>query len=257
VPSEAARSTKTTACTPAAGEDLPVAPETPRLRTPPIGFAHRGARAHAPENTLESFALALRLGAPGLESDVWISSDGEAILDHDGIVGWRRRPIHRFGRHALPGHMPTLDELYEQCGADFELSLDLKDQAAAPAVIAAARRHDALDRLWLCHPSRRVLTAALELDPGFHAVHSTRRNKVDGGEERWAASLADLGIDAVNLHHSEWSTGTVALFHRFERLCFGWDAQHRRVLDKLLGQGIDGLFSDHVDRMVEALADAS
>ena len=35
-----------------------------------IGFAHRGARAQAPENTLEAFSLALELGATGLESDV-------------------------------------------------------------------------------------------------------------------------------------------------------------------------------------------
>ena len=40
----------------------------PSLIHPPIAFGHRGARAHAPENTLESFRLALRLGATGLES---------------------------------------------------------------------------------------------------------------------------------------------------------------------------------------------
>ena len=49
-------------------------------------FGHRGARAHAPENTLESFALALRLGATGLESDVWLTADGVPVLDHDGVV---------------------------------------------------------------------------------------------------------------------------------------------------------------------------
>lgn len=230
-----------------------VAPQTPRLRTPPIGFAHRGARAHAPENTIEAFALALRLGAEGLESDVWLTADGEAVLDHDGVVGWRRRPMRRFARHRLAEHIPTLDELYETCGAGFELSLDLKDVAAAPAVVAAARRHGALDRLWLCHPSRTALTSLLEDEPDLQVVHSTRRRKVDGSEERWAADLAERGIRAVNLHHSEWSAGSVAMFHRFDRLCFGWDAQHRRILDKLLDQGLDGVFSDHVDRMVEAI----
>ncbi|MDQ1372669.1 MAG: glycerophosphoryl diester phosphodiesterase, partial [Actinomycetota bacterium] len=55
----------------------------PLLR-PPIGFAHRGARAHAPENTLEAFQLALKLGATGLESDVWLTHDGVPVLDHDG-----------------------------------------------------------------------------------------------------------------------------------------------------------------------------
>ena len=64
----------------------------PSLR-PPIGFAHRGAKANAPENTIEAFELAVRLGATGIESDVWMTSDGVAVLDHDGVVG--RRPRRR------------------------------------------------------------------------------------------------------------------------------------------------------------------
>ncbi|MGA1075335.1 MAG: glycerophosphodiester phosphodiesterase, partial [Ilumatobacteraceae bacterium] len=56
----------------------------PSLLDPPIMFAHRGARAHAPENTIEAFQLALRLGATGLESDAWLTADGVVVLDHDG-----------------------------------------------------------------------------------------------------------------------------------------------------------------------------
>ena len=62
---------------------------------PPIAFAHRGASAHARPNTLEAFRLGLRLGATGLESDVWLTADGIPVLDHDGRVrhGVRRWPI--------------------------------------------------------------------------------------------------------------------------------------------------------------------
>src|SRR5258708_18981331 len=93
------------------------------LRTPPIGFAHRGARAHAPENTLEAFALALRLGATGLESDVWCTADGVAVLDHDGAVGTklRRRPITHLPRAALPSHIPELAGLYSEGGSGVQL----------------------------------------------------------------------------------------------------------------------------------------
>src|SRR6476661_2102197 len=96
--------------------------------SPPIAFAHRGARAHAPENTIESFALALKLGATGLESDVWLTADGVPVLDHDGVVkvGLRRRPIGSMQRAALPSWIPTLEDLYAQCGTMFELSLDVK-----------------------------------------------------------------------------------------------------------------------------------
>jgi len=227
------------------------------LRRPPIGFAHRGARAHAPENTLESFRLAQRLGANGLESDVWLSEDGVAVLDHDGVVrsGTRKRPIGAILRAKLPEHIPTLAELYEACGTDFELSLDVKDPAALPAVLAVAREAggDAISRLWLCHHDWELVASWRPVDGDVRLVDSTRLKRIKEGPERRAASLAEAGIDAVNLHQTDWSGGLTTLFHRFKRLAFGWDAQYPRVLEALLAMGIDAVYSDHVDRMVDAL----
>jgi glycerophosphoryl diester phosphodiesterase len=225
------------------------------MLNPPIGFAHRGAKAHAPENTLEAFQLALRLGATGLESDVWLTADGVPVLDHDGIVGGRvrRRPISSVARADLPGTMPTLEALYATCGADYELSLDVKDPSAAAPVIAAGRAAGAVRRLWLCHPEFEQVAEWRGLDPDVRLVDSTRLRRIKEGPERRAASMREAGIDAVNLHASDWSGGLTTLFHRFERLAFGWDAQQERVLHDLLSKGVDGVYSDHVDRMVAAL----
>jgi len=229
-------------------------PRLPSLR-PPIGFAHRGARAHAPENTLEAFELALRLGATGLESDVWITADGVAVLDHDGVVGrrMRRRSIAEVRRADLPAHIPTLAELYASFGTTAELSLDVKDPRAVAEVIATARDAGAEERLWLCHPERELLAGWRELSASVHLVESTRAARFVGGPEIHLARSAALGIDVVNLHHSDWTGGLIALVHRFEVCAFGWDAQHERVLDELLDSGIDAVYSDHVDRMVTAL----
>ncbi|NBR92892.1 MAG: glycerophosphodiester phosphodiesterase, partial [Actinobacteria bacterium] len=46
--------------------------------------------------------------------------------------------------------------------------------------------------------------------------------------------------------------GLVTLAHRFERLAFAWDAQFEPVLTALLRMGADAIFSDWVDRMVDA-----
>src|SRR5438477_10719480 len=48
-----------------------------------LNIAHRGARAFAPENTLEAFEKAARLGCPMFECDVHLSADGELIVVHD------------------------------------------------------------------------------------------------------------------------------------------------------------------------------
>jgi len=52
----------------------------------PIIFAHRGASAHAPENTIASFELAIQQGADGLELDVKLSADGQVVVIHDQTV---------------------------------------------------------------------------------------------------------------------------------------------------------------------------
>ncbi len=54
---------------------------------PPIVFAHRGASGTTPENTIEAFEEAVRMGATYLETDVQISADGVLVLAHDPHLG--------------------------------------------------------------------------------------------------------------------------------------------------------------------------
>lgn len=227
----------------------------PSLLDPPILFAHRGARAYAPENTIEAFKLGLKLGATGLESDVWRTADGELVLDHDGVVrrGLRSRAIADLRRAELPAHIPTISELVDACGSDFDVSLDLKDPACGPDVIAAVREAapDLVPRLWLCHPQLAVIEPLRAVDPDVRLVDSTRLDKISEGPERRAAHLAKVGIDGINMHHTAWNGGLVALFHRFTRTAFAWDLQFEHVLQPLIRMGIDAVYSDWPDRMVD------
>jgi glycerophosphoryl diester phosphodiesterase len=238
--------------------DQSVQQRLPSLLETPILFAHRGARAQLPDNTIESFALALRLGATGLESDVWITADGVPVLDHDGVVkvGRRKREIPQCQSADLPAHIPSLAGLFAECGTDYHLSLDLKQNGIGAAVIDAVRTiaPDLLPRLWLCHPGVEELAALRLHDSATKLVNSTRLSRMSRGPERRAATLAEVGIDAVNLHHSDWTGGLSALFHRFDRVAFGWDMQFDHVLRPAIRMGLDGVYSDHVDAMVDALA---
>jgi glycerophosphoryl diester phosphodiesterase len=238
-------------------KDALVAPRYPSLIDPPIGFAHRGARAHAPENTLDAFALALKLGATGLETDVWLTADRVPVLDHDGLIRRRmlQRPISAVARSALPRHIPELRELIDLCGPSTHVSIDVKDAAAGPIIIdtVQVQRPDLLGRLWLCAPDVASLAALRRLDPQVRLVNSTRLARIKEGPERRAATLREQRIDAINLHYSDWTGGLTALFHRFERFCLAWDLQYEHLLRQTLELGIDGVYSDWVDRMSDAL----
>ncbi len=92
-------------------------------------FAHRGASAYAPENTLESFALAAKMGPDGIELDVQRTRDGELVVCHDETIdrtsdghGWLKdytleelRALHFNKTHPeyKDARIPTLREVYE------------------------------------------------------------------------------------------------------------------------------------------------
>lgn len=78
-------------------------------------LGHRGAAAHAPDNTLEGFRLALDHNADGVELDVRRSADGILVLHHEpetpelGLL--RSRPFAEIRR--IDPSIPTLDEAWD------------------------------------------------------------------------------------------------------------------------------------------------
>lgn len=228
-------------------------------RHTPIGFAHRGARTLEPENTIPAFQKALDQGATGLESDAWVSSDGEVVLVHDGVIrtGLRRIKVGETTAEDLSNYgVPTLRALYGACGTDFELSIDIKDRAAASKMIEIASNLGVEARLWLCSANREFLGRLRAESSSVRLVYSPGRgNVVPATLERLAADLSEKNLDALNLHHSDWSKGVVSLLHRFELASFAWDTQEIRHLNSALNMGVDGVYCDRTDRMMKALED--
>lgn len=107
-------------------------------------WAHRGASAYAPENTLPAFELALDQGAQGIEMDVQRTADGHLVVVHDETIG---RTSNGFGRvvdmtleelrrcdfsNGFIGHrnvrIPTLTEVLELMQpTDATLNVELKN----------------------------------------------------------------------------------------------------------------------------------
>jgi glycerophosphoryl diester phosphodiesterase len=70
----------------------------------PLLYAHRGAAAELPENTLPAFRRALDLGADAIETDAHLTADGHIVLSHDP-TGERMANVPR------PIASATLDDL--------------------------------------------------------------------------------------------------------------------------------------------------
>jgi glycerophosphoryl diester phosphodiesterase len=145
--------------------------DLPSARGQPVLYAHRGAAAELPENTLPSFHRAIEVGATALETDVHLTRDGHVVVSHDP-TGARAAGVHRAIRDATlaevrawdvgrtfrerrggppgPFTMPTLEELVAAFpGVPINVDIKQHDAAAAAAVVAVVRRLRAEARVLL------------------------------------------------------------------------------------------------------------
>jgi len=223
-----------------------------------ITFAHRGARLEAPENTIPAFRLALEAGASGLETDVWCSSDGQVVCAHDAVAGRglrRKRIVSSTAADLATMGVPRLADVYEELGTAFELSIDIKADDAGEPLLEVAAAHGALPRLWACAPDLELLRKLRGINTETKLVHSTHKRAIGVPIERHAFDLSEIGVDAMNMHHTEWTAGLVSLFHRFGVKAFAWDTQETRHIRAVLKMGIDAVYCDRPDRMVATVSE--
>jgi glycerophosphoryl diester phosphodiesterase len=108
-----------------------------------LNFAHRGASGYAPQNTLAAFLLAAEMGADGIELDVHLSADGEAVVIHDDTVDATtdgRGRVSRmklselkaldagswFGPRFAGERIPTLQEVFDAIGHRQLINIEIK-----------------------------------------------------------------------------------------------------------------------------------
>ncbi|MGZ9222976.1 MAG: glycerophosphodiester phosphodiesterase [Anaerolineales bacterium] len=108
----------------------------------PIIFAHRGASAQAPENTLSAFELAVAQKADGIELDVKLSADGQVVVIHDPTVDRTTGSHGRvkdlsltelrsldagsfFSQEYSGERIPTLEEVFESVGKRTFVNVEL------------------------------------------------------------------------------------------------------------------------------------
>jgi len=138
-------------------------------------YAHRGASAHLPENSLKAFEKALADGATALELDIHRTSDGHFVVAHDphglrlagvpdhictlsldDVKMWdvSTTDPRDLGHHAVP----ALEEVLEAF-PDVPMSIDHKpsDPTPVPELLELLARHGAEERVTLASFSSRVM----------------------------------------------------------------------------------------------------
>jgi len=211
-----------------------------------IRFAHRGAPVPPHSgNTLEAFEAALRRGAEGIESDVRLTADGVPVLVHGlGRVGGR--PLRSLRRAELPPSILTLADLWEHCGSDFALALDMSDPEAAEAVVDLSRYYGTESRLWLTYWHLPQMAAWRRRWPEVHLIYGTMFGAPRPLLRRTADRAAAAGVDALNLHHVLVGHNSSTTVHAAGLRLFAWGVRDRGRVRRLAAIGADAVFVDDV-----------
>ncbi len=257
----------------------------------PLVIAHRGASGHAPEHTLAAYDLAVRMGADILEPDLQMTADGHLVAFHDetldrtargprgnctGLV--RERTLaqlrtcevgswfnERFPDRADPAfdglRIPTLDELFRRYGASVRWYPETKFPESAPgmeeALLELLVRHDLRDRaasdglVLIQSFSPASLRRFRELDPGLPLVQLLGRDAVT--PETLGAVLDEVAGYAQGVGPSRFlvDAGFIEAARTRDLFVHPWTVNDPSEMDRLIDLGVDGIFSDFPDRLLE------
>ncbi len=137
-----------------------------------VVWAHRGSSFIAPENTLESFDLAAKQNADGIELDIHLTSDGQLAVFHDetlerttngtGLVeGCTMSQLKQLDAGVLRpkyagAKIPTLPEVLDfMQGTSLRLNIEIKeeklpDPALVKLLAKSIRDFDLVERTMYC-----------------------------------------------------------------------------------------------------------
>jgi glycerophosphoryl diester phosphodiesterase len=130
----------------------------------PLVLAHRGASAVEPENTLQAFRAAARLGADGVELDVHRCADGTLAIHHDSVLR-DGRPLAVLLAETLPASVPTLAQVLDECSGML-VNIEIKD-GCAPEVVALLQQRGGADRVLVSCFDPAVVAEVHFLDPSI------------------------------------------------------------------------------------------
>lgn len=229
-------------------------------------WAHRGASAYAPENTLEAFWLAADMGADGVELDVQLSKDGELVVAHDETIdrvsngtGYIRdytlAQLKSFYFNRLfpefeDARIPTLKEVCELLKpTGMTVNVELKTgiilypeiEEKVLRLAAAMEMEDRMVYSSFCHPS---LVRLKELDTSV----KTGLLYSDGWIGAAAYGRNTVGADALHpaLYHFQ-DPALISEARRHGLAIHVWTVDEEQHMEQLVRQGVDAIITNKPD----------
>ena len=259
---------------------------------PVLNVGHRGASGYAPEHTIPSYDLALKLGADYIEQDLQMTKDGVLVAMHDetldrtargpknnctGLViektlaqiktcdvgSWFNEAYPQYAKPEYVGlKIPTLEEIFQRYGTGVNYYIETKNPEAAPGMEEELLR--LMDQYKLTQPAADHWQVLIQsFSPAslqkIHAINpSLPLIRLYDSTETSATIGASLDMTrtyAVGIGPSKTDVDSSLVTAAHGR-CLDihpYTVNEKQEMRDLISLGVDGMFTNFPDRLDQVL----
>jgi glycerophosphoryl diester phosphodiesterase len=259
------------------------------VRPDVTNVAHRGASAHAPENTIAALREGVRMDADMVEIDVQRTADGELILMHDtnlvrttdaevifpgrasyAIADFTMAEISQldagswFGPQFAGEPVPTLAEaLAVLRGGTVGLLLEVKEPVRYPGIEAEIVAELSRDRWWLRPaPSKQAHRLVIQsfdwasMERSQEMLPRIPHGLLGKVPEAQIATYATWA-DQINPSFTTVDAAYVAAVHQADLEIYVYTVNTEADMQAQIAKNVDGIITNYPDRLAPLLAETS
>ncbi|MCY3739090.1 MAG: glycerophosphodiester phosphodiesterase family protein [Gemmatimonadaceae bacterium] len=237
----------------------------------PVRIAHRGASGAglAPENTLTAFERAIEIGVDAVELDVRSTRDGSLVVLHDPLLDRttdREGPVHEltlaqvreadaggwFGRAFAGEKVPTLAEALDLLRRRALAVIEIKADHLAEAVLRVVDDLVVADQVVIQSFSSETVRRVKAIDgaaPTALLVGNLPTSPSRMRARRMVREVLSLGANILNIWHT---TLTPAFYEEVRKrglTVWAWTVDEEVVLRDVVQMGVQGIATNHPDRL--------
>ena len=233
----------------------------------PTIFAHRGSSAYAPENTISAFKLAILHGADAIELDAKLSADGHVVVIHDKTIDRTTPSSGQVGDLPLSElqaldagshfditfqneNIPTLDEVFESCGREIFINVELTNYASIfddlpERVAKLVKEHKLEENIMFSSFNplalRRINRQLPEVPIGLLSLPGRK-----GILARCRLSRFFVPFQALHPELNDANSSLVRWLHRNGHRIHVYTVNRAKDLQRMFELDVDGIFTDDV-----------
>lgn len=222
-------------------------------------FGHRGAKGHAPENTVLSVQKALALDVDGIEIDVFRCQSGEIVVFHDKTLNKltngrgkiEEKTLRQLSMLKVMGSepIPTLDKIIDVVNGSTRLNIELKGKNTAKGVLdiiskAIEDGRWEANQLFVSSFDWDELRDFKKLTTQFGIAVLTENNPLDA-----IPAARELNAFAINPNYSKLTQEIINNIHREGFEIHTWTVNEKNRMEELISWGVDAIITDFPDRI--------